>query len=554
MLIALNLYIRSLVPVNAAFLSGHDDQLGVELSSSISSGNWLGAWNNRTLAKPPGYSLYLTLAHYIPIPFALLNQIFYVFVVLFLIKKLKETFPSNFKFKEQFFLMSFIFLIFQPILFASESNRIYRSSMAIVVLTLLYSVILMSLLIKLLDDQSLSKNLSKKNRAIYIDFAVLSLIYACMSLFRYESFWIVICSVPPLVVALVIRWHKSGLNFRERRRFLRFFIPIPLAILVIYSTPVLIIQEINRSSYGVPLTENYFQGSFSEAIKLWSSVDVGRDPRPYVVVSTEQRNAVYAVSQKALLMKPFLEAPTNGWNRPACDILKLCDNVGSWFTWQVRDASVSTGLVYSERTFQFFFEKIARDIQIACDMSIFVCTGKPELVGAKPLQEVPLKRLKDFTIANFSVLVPIELNSFQFPTQPDIYGAPEEVVKMYHEVVRYAPASSYDEKDVKSASKILGNFDKFFLVLNLLFLALGIVGIVLGLFRYFHLHLKLITFFLFSGVLSQLIGASLAQISFGTSPGSPLYILSAYPMLHMFCLVGLISLLTQLSKKDEIFP
>jgi hypothetical protein len=185
-------------------------------------------------------------------------------------------------------------------------------------------------------------------------------------------------------------------------------------------------------------------------------------------------------------------------------------------------------------------------------MSIFVCTRKPELVGTKPLQEVPLKRLKDFTIANFSVLVPLELNRFQFPTQPDIYGAPEEVVKMYHEVVRYDPASSYDEEIVKSTSRILGNFDKFFLVLNLLFLALGMVGIVLGLFRYFHLHLKLTAVFLFSGVLSQLIGASLAQISFGTPPGSQLYILSAYPMLHMFCLVGLISLVTQFSKKEEI--
>jgi hypothetical protein len=546
--IALNFYVRSLVPLNAAFLSVHDDQLGVELSSSILSGEWLGEWNNRTLVKPPGYSIYLSLAHYIPIPFALLNQLFYVLIVMILIKKLKQTVPMNFRFKEQFFLMSFVFLIFQPILFASESNRIYRSSMALVVLTLLYSVTLVSLLDKLLNIQNFSNNLLKKMRAVYLDFFGLSLIYAVMSLFRYESFWIVICSAPPIILALVLRWHK--LNHGEKKRLLSFLIPIPLVLLVTYSTPVLIIQELNRSEYGVPLTENMFQGEFTEAIKLWSSVDVGRDPRPYIVVSTQQRNAVYEVSHNARLMKPFLESPANNWNVPACSILKLCDNSGSWFTWQVRDAAVATGLVYSERTFQSFFKEIARDIQNACDTSIFDCTRKPEFVGMKPLIEVPLSRLKNFTLSNLKVVVPLKLNSFQFPTKTDAFGAPDEVVKMYHEVVRYDSVSSYDEEQIESTSKILGNIDKFYLILNVLFLLLGVIGIIFGFFRNFNLYLNLVALFLFAGIFSQLIGTSLAQISFGTTPGSQLYVLMVYPMLHMFCLVGLICLLSQFSKKE----
>jgi hypothetical protein len=75
---------------------------------------------------------------------------------------------------------------------------------------------------------------------------------------------------------------------------------------------------------------------------------------------------------------------------------------------------------------------------------------------------------------------------------------------------------------------------------------------MIGFIRYFNPNLMLIALFLVGGVLSQLVGASLAQISFGYPPGSPLYLLSAYPMVQMFCLIGLISLISQFPKKERV--
>ena len=97
--ILLNLYLRANVPTRAAFLAPHDDQLGLELASNILNGDWLGPWDNRTLAKPPGYSMYLAVAHFIPLQLVVLNQLLYIFVVLFLVRKLQLITQLNLKYK-----------------------------------------------------------------------------------------------------------------------------------------------------------------------------------------------------------------------------------------------------------------------------------------------------------------------------------------------------------------------------------------------------------------------------------------------------------------------
>ena len=231
--ISISLYIRSLVPLRGAFQSPHDDQLGIELSSNILQGKWLGTWDNRTLAKPPGYSLYLSLAHFIPIPLVMLNHILYILVVVLLIIKLKKLTPKKFRFRALTFFCIFSYLIFQPILFAAEVSRAYRSSMTIMVLTLLYSVILMSLFYKILNIDTLSPNTTKKRLSVYLDFIGLSLTYSVMVLFRYESFWILFCSIPLLLIAISIRLLNLFKNKCERGRFLKLLLPVPLIVITI---------------------------------------------------------------------------------------------------------------------------------------------------------------------------------------------------------------------------------------------------------------------------------------------------------------------------------
>ena len=130
-----NLCLRSQVPIQWVFLSGHDDQLGIQLAANIMKGEW----NNRALAKPPGYSIYLVIAHYIPIPLVVLNQFLFASVSLLIILTIRGKLLANFRYNEILSYGLFVYLIFQPIRFRSEANRIYRSSTILMIPILLYS-------------------------------------------------------------------------------------------------------------------------------------------------------------------------------------------------------------------------------------------------------------------------------------------------------------------------------------------------------------------------------------------------------------------------------
>ncbi len=549
--IVINLIFRSQIPIRAAYLSPHDDQLGVELASNILHGDWLGVWNNRTFAKPPGYSMYLAIANFFPIPLTILNQIFYVLVVILLITRLRQMSLIHFRYQELSLFLFFLYLIFQPILFGTDASRVYRSSTVVITLTLLYSVTLLRIfdeILKFKDQPSVSW---RKQKRIYLDIAVLTFVYVTMKLFRYESFWAMLCSLPLILLALLIIWKKVRDTKDARNGFIRFLVPIPIIVFISYAAPILTIQELNRSKYGVAQIENYYDGTFARTIKLWGSVEVGRDPRPYVVVSAQQRNAVYEISENALLMKPFLESLDNGWRGPACKILKMCDNSGGWFPWQLRDAATQTGRVYSEGTFRDFFKSLAEDIQKACDTLVFACAKKANIVGSKPFSEIPIQRVIDFTLRNFIVLVPRSLEISPPHFAPDTYGAPAEVVRLFHSVVRYDGAEEYSKSDLLRINKILDRLESIYLPLNLVVYTLAICGILLTFIRRKNLQVMLITIFLLGGLGSQLVGASLAQISFGYPPGPRVYLLSAYPLLQMLAIIGLVSFISEVSENSQ---
>lgn len=271
-------------------------------------------------------------------------------------------------------------------------------------------------------------------------------------------------------------------------------------------------------------------------------MDVGRDPRPYVVVSTLQRNAVYQISKTTKLLQPTLDSQNNTRNAPACSMIKLCDSSGAWFPWELRDAAVATGLVYSERSFQEFFGEIATNIEVACKTKVFPCTKTPILVGSKLFDELPLNRVINFSLSNFEVMLPRHYPAPQNRQASDSFRAPEDVINQANEVVRYAGSDSYTPSKLESISKTLTFIEKIYVTLNWIVLILAILGLVLGIFRKLHASYYFAALFLILGIPIQLIGVSLAQVSFGTNLGSPTYLLEIYPLHFMLACLGIAAL------------
>jgi hypothetical protein len=154
----------------------------------------------------------------------------------------------------------------------------------------------------------------------------------------------------------------------------------------------------------------------------------------------------------------------------------------------------------------------------------------------------------EHSIENFRLLLPLKFQNKLLLSRTDNFGASEEVVNLYHHVVNYQTSQSYNEADLKKTSKVFERISNVYVVLNWAIFLLALAGIFLYWQRGMRLHIKTIFVFLSLGVTSQLIGAGIANISFGSAP-TALYLLSAYPMLHLIDALGIISLINYLKIK-----
>ena len=146
----------------------------------------------------------------------------------------------------------------------------------------------------------------------------------------------------------------------------------------------------------------------------------GEDDRSNVPVSKGQRSTVYSISPTAKTLSNILEAdPKFGWARNVnCQFTQVCDEVGSFFPNQVREAA-EIGGINSAIEFQVFFKKIADDIEHACDSKTIACGAKGLAPGAKSLTEFPKSELLDSTIGSFAALIDFQqVGNFGRPKFP----------------------------------------------------------------------------------------------------------------------------------------
>lgn len=536
-----NLRFRRSIPTNAGANAPHDDLLGIRLTQNILQNNWLGDWNNLTLAKPPGYSLYLAVVNLFPFQLVVVNQLLYCTISLLFVAKLYSFFLHKVKYGRIVVFFIYTYLIFNPFLFGSEMSRAYRTSTHSI-LVLLYCTIFFSLLNVVISLDLSSKN--KSYRKILAGKVVcLSLVYTSLILLRSESYWILISSL--LVFAAVV--FRKTRKYWKNKRAVYSLLSGSLTLLCLgfstYLLPISIIGSLNNVKYGSSLVENYSSGNFANAIKDWQRVIAGDEIRPYVIVSKDQREAVYRVSRNAALLKSSLElAPGQGWQSQSCNApIRLCDNSGPWFTWQVRDAAISTGLVKNEIEFQEFFKQISTDINVACQNKSLQCGQLGMGVGVKPLRELPELQILQFARDNFLTSLPFNLDKSGSIATPDQYGASPEVISEFHKVVKYRVYPQNANKDV-NVSEALMFLQKVYWLTQWAFFILASLGFILAWrLKNWELIYGSLLFSIMSLALNS-IGVAIAQVSFGWRVEGP-YLLAMQPLFQFYLVLGLVSLL-----------
>lgn len=388
MITAVGLALRILLPPLMRWSSPHDDEALIRIADSILAGQWLGVWGEQevphiTLAKGPGYPLFLAAINWTGLTPPIAGYILYLTGALLVATALRARIGRNGT------VLLYTVLAFNPVVFSSPYSQVYRDQ-------LVASAALLALGLGA-HIGSLLARAPGKAEPVRVGGAALLLgaVLGLLAVTRGDTIWVVLGAV---FAALALG--LPGLRHGGRRTRVTAIAAGALVGVLTVAAP-LTVALINEAEYGVRVTDDYSDGSFADALTLWSSVQVaGSDP--LVPISREQRAAVYAVSPTARSVAEQLEKPDSVWIARNCsshaDKQLPCDELGAFLTWALRDAAVKSHEISDARAFQGFFTDLAEEIRDACDSGELTC-GRPGLSPDVP----PLDRISErAVIANLA--------------------------------------------------------------------------------------------------------------------------------------------------------
>jgi hypothetical protein len=408
LIFGVSMTLRAAIPAHVMPGTVNDDLLGVWLANYILHGEWLGYWNIDTLAKPPGYPIFLALCKTLSFNPIIVLHVLYLIISLFFATKIRSAFlPETSRKTNAVLISSFGFLALNPALFADDFSRIYRTSLFTiqVYLFVLFSYFIIRYF-QVAPSAATGKN-TKTNRLLLLFGFFAGATYGLMSLTRSDSVWIL---VGPICALFLVSCKRVG------RDDIRMFLSrLSISILLVSFfwagnwIPGKIVKDLNEKYYGVALSEDFFSGEFSRAWKELSRIKNDELSPDFIAVSKKQRDLAYKISPSAASLKPILDGPPNtGWKVYSCIETKVCDDAGGWLPWELRSAAATIHKLSSAQDFQVFFGKMADEIQTACDSNRIECTTGSISTGSKPVLNYDKSNLINNALVVLSSLVTME--------------------------------------------------------------------------------------------------------------------------------------------------
>ncbi|MCU1613791.1 MAG: rane protein of unknown function [Frankiales bacterium] len=369
--------LRRRVPVELG-LSPYDGLLFARNARTMEHGAWLGTFSPLTLAKGPGYPLFIAVSHAAGIELKVAEQVVYLAAVATV--ALAVLAVSR---RRWLATGAFVVLALDPANFSGASSSIMRDNV-------FASLGLLAVGLGFLT----SLGVVRQSRWWWL-VAGASGTGATGALYwltREEGATL----LPPLGLAvagvLLVAWWARRRRKPETRlgrpSFAKAGVALALTALAAVA-PLAFVRAENSARYGAALDNDMAEGAFLRAYADWSRVEAG--PRAYrIPITADQRAAVYPVSAAARELRPQLEALDNRWRHYGCqDMTRVCDYAGGWMVWAIRDAAASAGHFRDEAGAQRFFTRLSQEIVAACDDGRLRCAATLP-ASLQPIQRAPL--------------------------------------------------------------------------------------------------------------------------------------------------------------------
>ena len=334
------------LPVTIFTTAGHDDALFWDHAQQIIAGNWLGSYNQMTLAKGVGFPLFLAINAVLGIPVTLFIALFYLFACVLLAKTL-----ITLKINKYFVLIIFAIILLHPELFPI---RIIRDNIYPALSLIIISGVIRLVFVPEKFDHTLRSVIPY------------GLTLGWFWLTREEGIWI----VPGIMILIglrAIQLKKQNLPIKPVFYRLSFLSVIAIVL-------VSLVALINYKQYGKFEAVDFKGSAFTDATKTLNSVDVGQE-LPYIPVSFAKRQAIYKLSPSFKNLQDYFEIKGKGWIKHGCKVYPLTcgDYAGGWFDWALRDAVANQGFYDSPVHAEAFYKNITEEIKQACEQGLIKC-------------------------------------------------------------------------------------------------------------------------------------------------------------------------------------
>lgn len=362
--------------------ASYDDALFVRQALNLIHGDWLGAYDNLTLAKGPGYPFFLAACFGLGLPITLTQPLLYTLacmaVALAVARLTRVTWLP---------VLLYAVLLWHPAMLPLRVTRdsIYGSQTLLICAAVLVLV------------ASLRQGRTRSWLALGA-----GVLFGWFWLTREEGVWL----VPGLLVLVLgaawVQW--------DERQSLR-----PWVFCFAWFVAGLLSMNVgnklvNFVEYGQFTSVDFTGSSFKEALSMLQSVRDGA-AIPHVPVPVKVRNDIYAASPAFKELSWYLEdksSPGYSWRKWGCEVYpETCgDLAGGWFPWAFRNAVASRGYYRSAATADAYFRRLSGQIKAACSDGRLTCRRQwlslmPQ-VGSSQWQKVPGKVLRAVGLLTFT--------------------------------------------------------------------------------------------------------------------------------------------------------
>ncbi|SMF53073.1 hypothetical protein SAMN02982917_2944 [Azospirillum oryzae] len=351
---ALSVGLRLVVPVQA-IAGGYDDLLFIRLAESLCRGDWLGPYDNLTLAKGIGYPAFLCASSWLGLPLRLAEHLLYLLACAVSALAVRGVSGSR-----SIATGTFAALALMPIFWGADLSRVIREDVYIPLSLLVVSCAVLAYAAN--ADQPLRRRLPS--------LLGLGIAAAGYWLTREETPWLYPAVGLLVLYWLVIRWRalrQDGLLF-SRRGLTALTVPIIIPATVAGGV-ILTVCILNFSHYGVFRDNDFRQGPFAAAYGALSRIQYQTPWKRYLAFPADARQAAYSVSPAAAELQPFLEGPKG--------LAYISPGFGSYdttgFMWVLRDAVADIGGYASAGKADAYYRRLAAEINAACDRGTIPC-------------------------------------------------------------------------------------------------------------------------------------------------------------------------------------